>query len=130
VKKQKSSEEAPEMEKSTEEIAEEKMKKMMQLVPVEDVYIQALQVKHPIIDWKLHEGFYVVLVKIHDPLMCCSHCEWYPLVDSFEEHCGVGEVKSSLITFHSKLNIFYPVLDHGSFDEHEKSIVEVFHKFQ
>nr|GEY26681.1 hypothetical protein [Tanacetum cinerariifolium] len=25
---------------------------MMQLVPVEDVYVQALQVKHPIIDWK------------------------------------------------------------------------------
>nr|GEX41241.1 hypothetical protein [Tanacetum cinerariifolium] len=42
VKKQKSSEEAPEMEKSTEEITEEKMKEMMQLVPVEDVYVQAL----------------------------------------------------------------------------------------
>nr|GFB73053.1 hypothetical protein [Tanacetum cinerariifolium] len=25
-----------------------------QLVPVEDVYVQALQVKHPIIDWKVH----------------------------------------------------------------------------
>nr|GFC56006.1 hypothetical protein [Tanacetum cinerariifolium] len=24
------------------------------LVPVEDVYVQALQVKHPIIDWKVH----------------------------------------------------------------------------
>nr|GFD28744.1 hypothetical protein [Tanacetum cinerariifolium] len=54
VKKQKSSEEAPEIEKSTEEITEEKMKEMMQLVPVEDVYVQALQVKHPIIDWKVH----------------------------------------------------------------------------
>nr|GFB65333.1 hypothetical protein [Tanacetum cinerariifolium] len=54
VKKQKSSEEAPEMEKTTEEITEEKMKEMMQLVPVEDVYVQALQVKHPIIDWKVH----------------------------------------------------------------------------
>nr|GEU82899.1 hypothetical protein [Tanacetum cinerariifolium] len=42
VKKQKSSEEAPEMEKSTEEITEEKMKEIMQLVPVEDVYVQAL----------------------------------------------------------------------------------------
>nr|GFB35182.1 hypothetical protein [Tanacetum cinerariifolium] len=30
------------------------MKEMMQLVPVEDVYVQALQVKHPIIDWKVH----------------------------------------------------------------------------
>nr|GEX65608.1 hypothetical protein [Tanacetum cinerariifolium] len=37
VKKQKSSEEAPEIEKSTEEITEEKMKEMMQLVPVEEV---------------------------------------------------------------------------------------------
>nr|GFA67091.1 hypothetical protein [Tanacetum cinerariifolium] len=27
---------------------------MMQLVSVEDVYVQALQVKHPIIDWKVH----------------------------------------------------------------------------
>nr|GFB69784.1 hypothetical protein [Tanacetum cinerariifolium] len=34
-KKQKTSEEAPEIEKSTEEIPEEKIKEMMQLVPVE-----------------------------------------------------------------------------------------------
>nr|GFA46897.1 hypothetical protein [Tanacetum cinerariifolium] len=54
VKKQKSSEEAPEIEKSTEEITKEKMKEMMQLVPVEDVYVQAFQVKHPIIDWKVY----------------------------------------------------------------------------
>nr|GEX04753.1 uncharacterized mitochondrial protein AtMg00810-like [Tanacetum cinerariifolium] len=52
VKKQKSSEEVPEIETSTEEFTKEKMKEMMQLVPVEDVYVQALQVKHPIIDWK------------------------------------------------------------------------------
>nr|GFB34486.1 hypothetical protein [Tanacetum cinerariifolium] len=32
----------------------EKKKEMMQLVLVEDVYVQALQVKHPIIDWKVH----------------------------------------------------------------------------
>nr|GEV34934.1 reverse transcriptase domain-containing protein [Tanacetum cinerariifolium] len=54
VKKQKSSKEALEIEKSTKEITEEKMKEMMQLVPVEDVYVQALQVKHPIIGWKVH----------------------------------------------------------------------------
>nr|GEW67946.1 hypothetical protein [Tanacetum cinerariifolium] len=54
VKKQKTSEEAPEIEKSTEEIFEEKMKEMMQLVPIEYVYVQSLQVKHPIIDWKVH----------------------------------------------------------------------------
>nr|GEY25028.1 hypothetical protein [Tanacetum cinerariifolium] len=44
--------EAPEIEKSSEDITKEKMKEMMQLVPVEDIYVQALQVKHPIIDWK------------------------------------------------------------------------------
>nr|GEZ88151.1 hypothetical protein [Tanacetum cinerariifolium] len=54
VKKQNSSEEAPEIKTSIEEFTEEKMKEMMQLVPVEDVYVQALQVKHPIIDWKVH----------------------------------------------------------------------------
>nr|GEX04438.1 hypothetical protein [Tanacetum cinerariifolium] len=52
VKKQKTSEEAHEIEKSTEEIPKEKMKEMMQLVLVEDIYFQALQVKHPIIYWK------------------------------------------------------------------------------
>nr|GFD04086.1 hypothetical protein [Tanacetum cinerariifolium] len=54
VKKQKSSEEVPKIETSTEEFTEEKMKEMMQLIPVEDVYVQALQVKHHIIDWKVH----------------------------------------------------------------------------
>nr|GFA79381.1 hypothetical protein [Tanacetum cinerariifolium] len=39
VKKQKSSEEAPDMEESTEEITEEKMKEMMQLDPVEDIRV-------------------------------------------------------------------------------------------
>nr|GEX89974.1 hypothetical protein [Tanacetum cinerariifolium] len=32
----------------------DKINEIMQLVPVEDVYVQALQVKHPIIDWKVH----------------------------------------------------------------------------
>nr|GEV42550.1 hypothetical protein [Tanacetum cinerariifolium] len=54
VKKQMSSDEAPEIETSTEEFTEEKMKEVMQLVPIEYVYVQALQVKHPIIDWKVH----------------------------------------------------------------------------
>nr|GEW24215.1 hypothetical protein [Tanacetum cinerariifolium] len=35
----------------------EKVKEMMQLFPIEEVYVEALQVKHPIIDWKVyHEG--------------------------------------------------------------------------
>nr|GFC31042.1 hypothetical protein [Tanacetum cinerariifolium] len=54
VKKQKLSEEAPESKTPTEEVSKDKIKEMMQLVPVEDVYVQALQVKHPIIDWKVH----------------------------------------------------------------------------
>nr|GEW00814.1 hypothetical protein [Tanacetum cinerariifolium] len=48
VKKLKTSKEV----KATEEVLEEKLKEMMQLVPVEEVYVEALQVKHPIIDWK------------------------------------------------------------------------------
>nr|GFC23879.1 hypothetical protein [Tanacetum cinerariifolium] len=52
VKKQKSSGEPPEIETITKEFTEEKLKEMMQLVSVEDVYLQALQFKHPIIDWK------------------------------------------------------------------------------
>nr|GEY25164.1 retrovirus-related Pol polyprotein from transposon TNT 1-94 [Tanacetum cinerariifolium] len=52
AKKQKTSEEVSNKEKSPEEIPKEKVKEMMQLVPIEEVYVQALQVKHPIIDWK------------------------------------------------------------------------------
>nr|GEY72225.1 putative ribonuclease H-like domain-containing protein [Tanacetum cinerariifolium] len=49
VKKLKTSEEV----KATEEVPEEKVKEMMQLVPIEEVYVEALQVKHLIIDWKI-----------------------------------------------------------------------------
>nr|GEZ29515.1 hypothetical protein [Tanacetum cinerariifolium] len=52
AKKQKSSEEITEEAKSLEEVPEEKVKEMMNLVPIEEVYVEALQVKHPIIDWK------------------------------------------------------------------------------
>nr|GEZ63849.1 hypothetical protein [Tanacetum cinerariifolium] len=50
VKKLKTSEEG----KATEEVPEEKIKEMMQLNPIEEVYVEALQVKHPIIDWETH----------------------------------------------------------------------------
>nr|GEU79394.1 hypothetical protein [Tanacetum cinerariifolium] len=50
VKKLKTSEEV----KATEEVLKEKVKEMMQLVLIEEVYVEALQVKHPIIDWKVH----------------------------------------------------------------------------
>nr|GEW76874.1 ribonuclease H-like domain-containing protein [Tanacetum cinerariifolium] len=57
TKKQKTSEEVTEEVKPPEEVIEEKVKEMIQLVPIEEVYVEALQVKHPIIDWKVyHEG--------------------------------------------------------------------------
>nr|GEV90819.1 hypothetical protein [Tanacetum cinerariifolium] len=52
VKKMKTSEEVPEEVKSTEEVLKEKVKDMIQLVPIEEVYVEALQFKHPIVDWK------------------------------------------------------------------------------
>nr|GEX12987.1 putative reverse transcriptase domain-containing protein [Tanacetum cinerariifolium] len=54
VKKLKTSEEVAEEAKSPNEVPKEKVKEMMQLVPIEEVYVEALQVKHPIIDWKIH----------------------------------------------------------------------------
>nr|GFA46858.1 putative ribonuclease H-like domain-containing protein [Tanacetum cinerariifolium] len=57
AKKQKTSEEVTEEEKPLEEVTEEKVKDMMQLVPIEEVYVESLQVKHSIIGWKVyHEG--------------------------------------------------------------------------
>nr|GEU72796.1 reverse transcriptase domain-containing protein [Tanacetum cinerariifolium] len=40
--------------KTAEDVFEEDLKEMMQLVLVEEVYVEALQVKHPIIDWEIH----------------------------------------------------------------------------
>nr|GEY93384.1 hypothetical protein [Tanacetum cinerariifolium] len=49
LKKLKTSEEV----KATEEVPEEKVKEMMHLVLVKEIYVESLQVKHPIIDWKV-----------------------------------------------------------------------------
>nr|GEX23624.1 hypothetical protein [Tanacetum cinerariifolium] len=40
--------------KTSEEVSKEDLKEMMQLVPVEEVYVKSLQVKHPIIDWEIY----------------------------------------------------------------------------
>nr|GEX32896.1 putative reverse transcriptase domain-containing protein [Tanacetum cinerariifolium] len=40
--------------KISKSASEEELKGMMQLVPLEEVYIKALQVKHPIIEWEIH----------------------------------------------------------------------------
>nr|GEY82062.1 hypothetical protein [Tanacetum cinerariifolium] len=39
---------------TSKDVSEEELKEMMQLVPLEEVYVEALQVKHPIIDWEIH----------------------------------------------------------------------------
>nr|GEY35678.1 Obg-like ATPase 1 [Tanacetum cinerariifolium] len=36
------------------ELYEEELKKMMELVPVKELYIEAIQVKYPIIDWEIY----------------------------------------------------------------------------
>nr|GEY44089.1 hypothetical protein [Tanacetum cinerariifolium] len=54
AKKLKTSEEVSKEVKSSEEVPEDKVKEMMQLVPVKEIYVEALQVKHHIIDWKVH----------------------------------------------------------------------------
>nr|GEV85184.1 hypothetical protein [Tanacetum cinerariifolium] len=40
--------------KTSEEVSKEDLKEIMQLVPVEEVYVEALQVKNPIINWEIH----------------------------------------------------------------------------
>nr|GEV30054.1 hypothetical protein [Tanacetum cinerariifolium] len=40
--------------KELKELSEEDLKKKMELVPVEELYIKALQVKDPIIDWEIY----------------------------------------------------------------------------
>nr|GFA16779.1 hypothetical protein [Tanacetum cinerariifolium] len=46
--------ESPKKIKTSEEVSQEDLKEMMQLVLVEEVYVEALQVKHPIIYWEIH----------------------------------------------------------------------------
>nr|GEY49607.1 reverse transcriptase domain-containing protein [Tanacetum cinerariifolium]GEY49693.1 reverse transcriptase domain-containing protein [Tanacetum cinerariifolium] len=46
--------ESPKKMKTSEEVSQEDLKEMMELVPIEEVYVEALQVKHPIIDWEIH----------------------------------------------------------------------------
>ncbi|GJZ14613.1 hypothetical protein Tco_0550290 [Tanacetum coccineum] len=40
--------------KDSKELYEEELKKMMEIVPVEEVYIEALQAKYPIIEWEIY----------------------------------------------------------------------------
>nr|GEU65126.1 hypothetical protein [Tanacetum cinerariifolium] len=84
AKKRKTSEEVTEEAKSFDEVPKEKVKEMMQLVPIEEVYVEALQVKHPIIDWKVHTEVQRSYWKI-SRLGGSSAIEW-KLYDSCEVH--------------------------------------------
>ncbi|GKD05630.1 hypothetical protein Tco_1180604, partial [Tanacetum coccineum] len=62
--------------KEPKELFEEKLKKMIEIVSAEEVYIEALQVKRPIIDWEVYsEGQikYWKIVRVRD------HTEVYQL---------------------------------------------------
>ncbi|GJX06124.1 hypothetical protein Tco_0194056 [Tanacetum coccineum] len=53
----KASRSEPIQEQPTEEpkeLSEEELKKMLEIVPVEEIKAEALQVKYPIIDWEIH----------------------------------------------------------------------------
>nr|GEV92438.1 hypothetical protein [Tanacetum cinerariifolium] len=41
-------------EPKADEISQEDLQQMMMIVPVEEVYVEALQVKYPIIDWEVY----------------------------------------------------------------------------
>nr|GEU79595.1 reverse transcriptase domain-containing protein [Tanacetum cinerariifolium] len=103
AKKLKTSKEVPEEVKLSKEFSEEKVKEMMQLVPVEEVFIEALQVKHPIIDWKVHtEGqrSYWKITSEDFPLpeqLSTANEDKFPLLiqrdATGDELCTVAEVK-------------------------------------
>nr|GEY28411.1 hypothetical protein [Tanacetum cinerariifolium] len=93
VKKLKTSEEVTKEAKSPDEVPEEKVKEMMQLVPIKEVYVEALQVKHPIIGWKVHTEGQIAywkitrsIIDLHSELDARS-TEW-KLYDT----CGVHHV--------------------------------------
>nr|GEW13934.1 hypothetical protein [Tanacetum cinerariifolium] len=105
AKKLKTSEEVPEEVKSSKEVPEEKVKEMMQLVPVEEIYVEALQVKHLIIDWK--RGFESVMeiskgISQHQNLMHAL-VEW-KLYDT----CGVHHVTSKDKEIFMLVEKYYP----------------------
>nr|GEV46369.1 ribonuclease H-like domain-containing protein [Tanacetum cinerariifolium] len=81
----KPSDEVLEEVKSPNEVPKEKVKEMMQLVPIEEVYIESLQVKHPIIDWMVHtEG-----QRSYWKIIRLGGIEW-----KLYDMCGVHQVTS------------------------------------
>nr|GEW87441.1 hypothetical protein [Tanacetum cinerariifolium] len=60
------------------ELYEEELKKIMELVPVEELYIEALQVKYPIIDWEMYSKGQRKYWKI---IRVGNHTEVYQIFD-------------------------------------------------
>nr|GEV26353.1 ribonuclease H-like domain-containing protein [Tanacetum cinerariifolium] len=88
--------------KTSKEVSEEDLKTMMQLVPVEEVYAKALQVKHPIIDWEIHtEGQRTYLKIISDE---------FPLQEDFP----TGSEERFPLLSYSVILGKYPMIDPGN----------------
>nr|GEW30938.1 hypothetical protein [Tanacetum cinerariifolium] len=70
--------------KTSKDVSEGELKGMMQLVPLEEVYVKALHVKHSIIDWEIHSELWTYnQAFMYDPL------DW-KLYDT----CGVHHVST------------------------------------
>nr|GFB79582.1 hypothetical protein [Tanacetum cinerariifolium] len=52
--RQKTGESSEPKEKEDDELTQEDLQQMMMMVPVEELYVEALQVKYPIIEWELY----------------------------------------------------------------------------
>ncbi|GJS99089.1 hypothetical protein Tco_0820259 [Tanacetum coccineum] len=60
-------------EEEEKELLQEDLQQMMMVVPVEEVYVEALQVKYPIIDWEVYteesrKYWKIIRRYMHDPL--------------------------------------------------------------
>nr|GEV52591.1 putative ribonuclease H-like domain-containing protein [Tanacetum cinerariifolium] len=53
-KRQKTRESSEPREKEDDELTQEDLQQMIMMVPVKEIYVEALHVKYPIIDWKLY----------------------------------------------------------------------------
>ncbi|GJV13130.1 hypothetical protein Tco_1354671, partial [Tanacetum coccineum] len=85
------------------ELPQEDLQQMMMVVPVEKVYVEALQIKYPIIDWEVYseDTRRDDLVKLWDLVKESDDTLWKlqrymhnPLVWRLYDTCGVHHVSS------------------------------------
>nr|GEW32984.1 hypothetical protein [Tanacetum cinerariifolium] len=108
AKKQKTSKEVTEEAKSPDEVLEEKVKEMMQLVPIKEVYVEALQVKHPIIDWKVDQKVRTQLARdLEIPYETVQKIVVFMSCQSFKHLINERERKAVLLSCIVK----FPVID-------------------